>query len=506
MGLATYNRKRDFQKTPEPEGKAVRGKGKSRFVIQEHHASILHWDFRLEIGGVLKSWSVPKGPSLDPSVKRLAVQVEDHPVSYFSFTGKIPEGSYGAGVVYRWDEGTFETKEDDPLEALEKGVLHLELHGKRLRGKWLLFRMKGRQQDGKPLWLLQKVKDRYAVPGNEAEIIGEDDRSKASRKFGAGKQKRSAPKVTKESDAPLVSLEEFLALEKPKGDLNVEVDGVHVSLTSLDRIYWPKEKITKYELLRYYVQISDQILPFLKDRPAILQRYPRGIDAPKFFQHNVESAPRYIKTKRMTNEEGRELDYAIYTSLASLMYFVNLGTIEQHPWNSTVKSLQRPDWIVIDLDPKDAPWKNVLRVASTARTVFEERNLKAYVKTSGSSGIHIYLPVERKYTYARVAKFAEEIANEIADRAPKIATTERNIAEREKQQIYVDWLQNARGKSVAAPFTVRAKPKAPVSMPLEWDQIEEGVKITDFTLKNVPELVEKNGNPWEDFFDSRQEI
>jgi bifunctional non-homologous end joining protein LigD len=148
----------------------------------------------------------------------------------------------------------------------------------------------------------------------------------------------------------------------------------------------------------------------------------------------------------------------------------------------------------------------VLDVAKTAHEVFEQRGLKAFVKTSGSSGIHLYLPLEPKYTYSRVAKFAEQLAAKIASHAPKIATTERNLADREKEQVYVDWLQNAKGKSVAAPFTVRAKPKATVSMPLEWKQIDEGVRITDFTLKNVPSLLSTPMGPWSDFFDSRQEI
>src|SRR5712671_1087177 len=325
----------------------------------------------------------------------------------------------------------------------------------------------------------------------------------------SAKNKTTTPqsvKRTRPKDAPGVTPEEFLALKTPKGDLMLQVGSERVSLTSLDRIYWPDQGLTKFDLLSYYIRVSSHIMPFLRDRPAILQRYQRGIKAPMFFQQDLESAPPFIKSVRLTNQEGRELNYAVFTTVGSLLHFVNLGTIEQHPWHSTIKHLDKPDYLVLDLDPKEAPWKNVLEVALVCREVFDELGLPAFPKTSGSSGIHVYLPLKPKYDFRRVAAISEGLAAEVARRAPKTATIQRSLAKRQKQQVYVDALQNARGKTIAAAFSARAKDGATVSMPLTWKQIEKGVKISDFTIENLSGLVKKHGDAWKDFFESRQEL
>jgi bifunctional non-homologous end joining protein LigD len=318
--------------------------------------------------------------------------------------------------------------------------------------------------------------------------------------------KVSEVKRTRQKGGTVVTVDEFLQLDRPKGDLLLKVGREQVSVTSLDRIYWPDEKLTKFDLLSYYLKVADYIMPYLQERPAILQRYPRGIKAPMFFQQDLDSAPEFIKTARLTNQEGRQLDYGVYSTVGSLLHFVNLGTIEQHPWHSTVKRLDKPDWIAIDLDPKRAPWENVLQVALVVKEVADEIGLHAFPKTSGSSGIHIYVPLKPANEYDKVAEFARLLATEVAQRAPKIATVERTIAKRKSTQVYVDWMQNARGKTLAATFTARAKPKAPVSMPLTWKQIEQGVKIQDFTIVNVPELLRKKGDAWGEFFKERQTL
>lgn len=322
------------------------------------------------------------------------------------------------------------------------------------------------------------------------------------------KKKTATPplsvKRTNQKEASSVTPEEFLALKKPKGSLVLQFGSERVSLTSLDRVYWPDQGLTKFDLLSYYVKVSSHIMPFLKDRPAILQRYPRGIKAPMFFQQDLESAPAFIKTVRLTNQEGRELNYAVYTTVGSLLHFVNLGTIEQHPWHSTIKHLDKPDYLMLDLDPKEAPWKNVLDVAMICKEVFDELGLPSFPKTSGSSGIHVYLPLKPKHDFGKIAAVAVALASEVAQRAPEIATVQRSLAKRQKQQVYVDAMQNARGKTIAAVYSARAKPGATVSVPLTWKQVEKGVQISDFTIQNVPGVLQKSTDPWKQFFESAQ--
>jgi bifunctional non-homologous end joining protein LigD len=225
-----------------------------------------------------------------------------------------------------------------------------------------------------------------------------------------------------------------------------------------------------------------------------------------FFQHNIESAPAVLKTVELESEEGRLLNYAVYTNLASLIYLVNIGTIEQHPWHSRTGSLDQPDYIVFDLDPHGAPFEHVLRTALVMRDVLKDLKLTGYPKTSGSSGVHIYVPVRRGYDYEEVADFSEEVSRRVAERVPRIATVERRIAERKKDQVYVDWQQNARGKSAAAVYSVRAREGATVSTPVTWQEIARGFAISDFTIKTVPPRLKKKGDLWKDMFKDRRSL
>jgi bifunctional non-homologous end joining protein LigD len=504
MGLGEYWEKRDFKKTPEPKGAKPKATRSHRFVVHEHHASILHFDFRLEIGGVLKSWSIPRGPSMNPEDRRLAVEVEDHPVEYVTFEGDIPEGEYGAGRSLIWDTGTFKLEDDDPLEAWQAGSLKFTIKGDKLKGGFNLFKLKGRERNGKPQWLLVKKRDRYA---DDSWQLSQREPGGATRKRAAGKRDHER-RVTKSraNTQRAVSLKAFLDKREHEGDVSVKIGRDTVELTSLERVYWPDDGYTKGDLLRYYAEVSKYIMPYLKDRPSILKRYPNGIGEQMFFQHNVESAPELLRTERLESETGRMLNYAVYTGAASLIYLVNIGTIEQHPWHSRVTNLDRPDYIVLDLDPHGAPFSNVLAVALTLREVLKDFRLTGYPKTSGSSGIHVYVPLTPRYEYEEVARFSEAVSNRVAESEPRIATIERRIAERKKDQVYVDWQQNARGKSAASVYTVRAKPGASVSTPVTWREIERGFEIKDFTIKTVPPRIKRRGDLWKEFFKDRQRL
>jgi bifunctional non-homologous end joining protein LigD len=524
MGLETYWEKRDFKKTPEPKGKVAKA-NKHRFVCQEHHASSLHFDFRLEIGGVLKSWSVRKGPSMDPEIRRLAVPTEDHPVEYLKFQGDIPEGNYGAGQHRIWDSGTYKLLDgDDPEHQYEKGKLKFELDGDELKGIFNLFKL-GRQDR----WLLVKSKDKYVEPGWKLELLIPDkegnkfmvDEPEAARSRGprdhraATGEKKNKPVVKKNADIkPGEKLPTAAALLKKKdleGDARVKIGNFAVEFTSLDRVYWPDDGYTKADLIRYYFEVADYILPYLKDRPLIMKRYPTGIRGQFFHQHDVDEVPEFVRTIALEaeSEQGlHEVDYIVCDNLPTHLYVANLGAIERHPFNSRIEKLDSPDWFVFDLDPGDeVEFTTICDVAVTARDVIADLGLKAYAKTSGSRGIHVYVPVKPEYTYDQIAGAAAKIAKLIANEAPKSATVERSKSKRKPGQIYVDHLQNAYGKSVVAPYSVRPKPGASVSAPLEWKEVEKKkISTKDFTIENMVERIKKKGDLFEPVLKNKQSL
>lgn len=838
MALETYNRKRRFSATPEPKGTQPTSNKRSqqlRFVVQEHHARRLHFDLRLEMGGVLKSWAVPKGPSLNPADKRLAVHTEDHPLKYIDFEGHIPEGNYGAGDMAVWDHGTYTVLNGDPEKAEAAGKLEIQLEGEKLHGEFHLFRLreedqwlliKSRDEFADPEWTLENViedggpvrknqkalapesapkngipeqvtpmlatlvdglptggnwfyevkwdgyravtfldhgqirlvsrnhndltplfpdvadafrtlgvKDavidgevvaldehgspsfqllqnstniRYGVRGprkrnpggptgqlvyyafdllhldgrdltklplrerkqlletllsgrggdkihysahfegaaagkdllatarkeglegimakdpdsrymsrrsdrwlkiklhrqmdvviggytsprgarkgfgalllgyyedgklqyightgtgfdnatlnstfdlmqplrvekspfaskvdtNETphwikpvlvcevkygeitsdlrlrhpvflglrrdkdpkecrlelaeEASGIEEATKSEKKEKPSKSKKSSTKPeTSAPDADVLSKEDLT------GDLKVSADGYEVSLTHLDKVYFPEDGYTKGDLLRFYYQMAPALLPYLKDHPVILKRYPNGIGHKPFFQHNVPNPPPFVTS--FIDDEGEEtVHYAVCNNLATLLYIVNLGTVTQNPWASTTRSKDKPEWMIFDLDPGDkVEFNSVCELALALHEVLEQIKLEGYAKTSGASGMHVYLPLGGLYNYEQVRDFGMLIASVIIARRPDLATVERSLSKRSRDLIYFDVLQNREGATVAAPWSVRARTGAPVSTPLTWEEVAAKPTPGQHTIANVPARFKRVGD------------
>ncbi len=875
MGLQHYNKKRQFDKTPEPKGKTKSSGKQLRFVVQRHHASRLHYDFRLEMEGVLKSWAVPKGPSLNPTDKRLAVEVEDHPFSYRTFKGIIPEGNYGAGVVEIFDEGTYtplENPDKKPnekvlLEALKKGDLKIVLNGGKLNGAFALVRLN--DESGKN-WLLIKKKDESAITKNydiekiaplksiSVKVKSDFEKTKLIKKSSGSKTIASKKTISKKVplakdekkqvkssiikkkdfaeainnfarpmlaqlvneviddkewiyeykwdgyrtiaaindgevqlisrnnlslnlkfieiaeelkiiddtviiDGEVVAVDEtgnhkFQLLQRfsqlPKGKLQyyifdilylngeslvhlelmqrkelmelffkqynfknvliseyinekgsdlfekakkrdwegivakemnstytpgqrsyswkkiktslqqefiicgytaptggrskfgslllgvyenknlksighcgsgftedilidifnkmqplkqndcpfdkkpelnnittwlkpklvceikfaqftnegqlrnavfkglrndkkakginiesaanntelkpinkqssaaankktkvvskktkeiipaktkepnnpiikkttveIKIKGFTIKVSNPDKIYWPKEKYSKGDLLNYYKNVASTMVPYLKDRPHSLNRHPNGVRQPSFYQKDVdtEQMPEFIKTLKVHSESGdKYIDYMMCQNEASLLYMANLGCIEINPWNSRQNKIGNPDWVVIDLDPGDNTFKQVVKTALITKQVFDAIGVNCYCKTSGASGIHIYAPAQAKYDYDHIKNFAELIANFIHQQLPDITSIERSPAKR-KKLIYIDFLQNRRGQTLAAPYCVRPQPGATVSTPLNWDEVNSDLSPSQFTMFNILDRIEKIGDIW----------
>ncbi|HEV2761535.1 MAG TPA: non-homologous end-joining DNA ligase, partial [Pyrinomonadaceae bacterium] len=300
-----------------------------------------------------------------------------------------------------------------------------------------------------------------------------------------------------------------LKKKEPGGDVNVRVGREVVPLTSLERVYWPDEGFTKADLIRYYDEVAEYILPYLADRPLIMKRYPAGIGGQSFHQHDVNEAPEFVRTVEVAAlEDAHEVDYIVGGSRAAHLYMANLGAIERHPWHSRVGNLDHPDWFVFDLDPgAGVETETICDVAVAVREVLARVGLKGYPKTSGSRGIHVYVPIKAVHSYEEVAELAELVATVVAREHPADATVERAIAKRKKGQIYVDHMQNARGKSVVAPYSVRPKEGAPVSAPLEWKEVERRkVSPRQFDITNMKRRLAQKGDLFKPVLAKRQAL
>jgi bifunctional non-homologous end joining protein LigD len=882
MSLEKYVSKRDFNKTAEPKSGKSTDKDKLLFVIQKHDASRLHYDFRLEMEGVLKSWAVPKGPSTDPKTKRLAMMVEDHPMDYRNFEGIIPDGEYGGGTVIVWDEGTYEpiapikgkkAQEKHLLEQLKSGSVKIKLHGHKLEGEFALVKTHGMGENG---WLLIKHNDEFASTkditkqdksvlsektienmeetsekvwkgGKEQDIVkpkkvakkkvekasvnaepvaeesstnldtkaalkaapkskiptgikpmlatlvdapfddpewqyevkwdgyralafvqndevelwsrnnksfnekfypihkvlqeanlnavldgeilvldekgrsnfgdlqnwrseadGElvyyvfdllwyegkdlmelplnqrqailkeilptsDDRLRLSTVFTANgteffkaaekmelegiiAKKRSsvytpdnrskqwlkikvhkrqevviagftrnedttkqfsslllgvfegdalqyvgkvgtgfsdkvqkemmvqfkplitdespfnyipdvnkpsrfrpnppkakatwltpelvcevaysevtsdgvfrhpsfqgmridkkATSVTRETEASTAEVVEE-AEQEPKVDVHAaaivppkakerktllnptdetqvrSICGHDLKFTHLSKLYWPEDNVSKRDMFNYYYQVAEYILPYLKDRPMSLNRFPGGIHSSSFYQKDVTNkAPEWAKTFPYRTSDNEDKEYLVGADEATLLWMATLGCIEMNPWFSRIQSPDNPDFCVIDLDPDKNTFDQVVAAALEVKQLLDAVDVPSYCKTSGSTGMHIYIPLGAKYTYEQSQMFAKIIVTKVHEKIPEYTSLERMIANR-KGKMYLDFLQNRPGATIAGAYSLRPKPGATVSMPLHWDEVKPGLAMRDFTIFNAIDRLKVEGD------------
>jgi bifunctional non-homologous end joining protein LigD len=817
MSLEEYGRKRVFSKTPEPPDKPSREEG-NRFFIQRHSARRLHYDLRLEMDGVLRSWALPNGPTLDPAIKRLAVHVEDHPLDYGSFEGTIPSGNYGAGSVTLWDRGTYEwLGPKTPAQMWESGDLKLRFHGHKIVGEFALVRTN--RAKGKD-WLLIKKKD-FAVregwdpeadtrsvlqgPGDvssiegaaraempltlepmlatlgtavpsgsdwlyevkwdgyralcfvergkvrmvsrrgtnldkqfaavasalaqsikadtaiiDGEVVALDDNGNPSfqhlqnltgfgtkpalkgmatpnlnffafdllylngydlRKaalidrrqllvsillpsdvvrysehfIGKGDEllkavrakglegiiakqaqsryesKRSASwikiKVTCQQDfvvcgyilgerepfgslvlgyfkdkklvyagnvgsgftqqslkavfekiKPLIAKKPVLSdvpreigdvtwikpelvcavkftswtkddrlrapvflglqtevapeevvretgligeslvaeeieqeskretlLPADKAEIALDVDGRRLKFTNLNKIFYPADGYTKRDVINFYSAVADMLVPHLQGRPLSLKRYPNGIDQDYFFQKDASGFPDWLHREELADDEESKTR-VICDDKASLLYLANLGCIDQNPYMSRLGTLEHSDFILIDLDPYQCGYDRIVEAAQLLREKLRLIGLAGYPKITGGNGMHIYVPVEPIYSSAQTRQFAEILARWVAAERPDLFTTPRMVSAREKGKVYFDYLQNASGKTISAPYVLRAHPGAPVATPLKWDEVVPGLKPQQFHIANVLRRFERVGDLFAGVLNKPQEL
>ena len=278
---------------------------------------------------------------------------------------------------------------------------------------------------------------------------------------------------------------------RSSGNRSVDAgDERELRLSNLDKVFWPATEdcpaYTKGDLIEYYRAISPWILPYLRDRPLVLTRYPNGIDGKSFFQKDAPAwVPDWIRTETLWSKHAqREIHYFVCEDEDTLVYLANLGTIPFHIWSSRIETLSQPDWLVLDLDPKGAPFEHVVAVAKALHSLCKDLELRSFIKTSGQDGLHILIPLAGACTYDQSRALAQLLAKVVTAELPDIATTHRSIDKR-GGRVYIDYVQNAHGRLIAAPYTVRPRPGAPVSMPLRWSEVKRSLDTSRFSIKTA---------------------
>ncbi|HEY7010704.1 MAG TPA: DNA polymerase ligase N-terminal domain-containing protein [Jatrophihabitantaceae bacterium] len=518
--LSAYQAKRDFARTPEPRGATPAAAGDARrFVVQRHRARRLHYDFRLEVDGVLVSWAVPKGPTLDASVRRGAFHVEDHPLEYIDFEGVIPSGEYGGGDVIVWDAGTWEPyKTADPGRALRTGELHLDMHGEKLRGRFVLVRTSPADAD-KDEWLLLHKHDDVAVKGWNAE-----DHPRSVLTGRTNDEVKADPDRLWRSDLPAaraaialkpsaVSTDELAALDEFATTGTWHVFGRDVRVTNLDKVLFPPRDdgppVTKRELVRYAAQIAPTLVPYLTGRALNMHRYPNGASGKGFWHKAIPShAPDWLS--RWDNpeaDEGETPTYLVVDEPAALVWVANFGALEWHAWTSATDRPHEPTYALIDLDPGGSTgWDDVLVLARLHRTALEHLGVRARAKVTGRRGIQIWVPIARGPSFTDTRRWVEGLSKAVGAVVPELVSWKWQVSDR-SGLARLDYTQNAINKTLVAPYSPRPAPGAPVSAPIEWDELDDPELRPDaFTLRTVLDRIAAKGDLFRPVLDDAQQL
>ena len=505
--LGTYRRKRDFDRTPEPAGGRAPAAGPLRFVVQRHRASRLHYDLRFEMDGVLASWAVPRGPTLDPAVRRNAVHVEDHPVEYLDFEGVIPAGQYGGGDVIVWDIGTWEpVKTDDPVAAVAAGELHAEVHGQKLTGRLVLIR-RDREPAAKEQWLLLHKRDEHAVPGWDPEdhprsvLSGRTNDEVKADPDRLWRSDLPAARASVPLKAPVVdppSQDELTALDALGSGGTWPVFGRELRLSNLDKEIFPGG-VTKRDLVRYAACTAPTVLPYLAGRALNMHRFPGGAGTKGFWQKQLpDHAPDWVP--RWDNPDAKDGDtttYLVVDEPAALVWAANFGALEWHAWTSKTDAPRQPTYALIDLDPgPSTSFEDILTLARLHRAALDHLGVRAQPKLTGRRGIQIWIPVARGPSFEETRAWVEQLSRAVGGVVPDLVSWQWTVRDR-GGHARLDYTQNAVNKTLVAPYSPRAAPHAPVSAPIDWDELDDpGLRPDGVRMADVPRRLAERGDPF----------
>jgi bifunctional non-homologous end joining protein LigD len=514
---------RDFDKTPEPAGGQPQGRsaGARRFVVQRHRARRLHYDLRFEIDGVLVSWAVPKGPTLDPKAKHTAIHVEDHPIEYIDFEGVIPAKEYGGGDVIVWDRGTWDPHgTDDPGAAVAAGELHADVYGEKLHGRLVLVR-RGRESSDKEQWLLLHKNDDQAVDGWDPEDYPRSvlsGRTNDEVKADPERMWRSDLPASQASvaigtaaDGPGAAALDALDSMGPGGTW--EVFGRKLRLTNLEKVLFParpgEAPVTKREFIRYTAQISPVVLPYLAGRALNMHRFPGGAASSGFWHKQLpDHAPAWVpRWHKPDAGQGKATTYLVVDEAAALVWAANFGALEWHAWTARTADPDRPTYALFDIDPGPATsWDDMLVLARLHRTALEHLGVRAQPKLTGQRGIQIWVPITPGPSFDETRAWAEQVSRAIGAIVPDLVSWSWDVQERHGLA-RLDYTQNVHNKTLVAPYSPRPAAGAPVSTPIEWDELDDpSLRSDTFTIRTVLDRVARRGDPFRSVLPPGQDL